>query len=139
MSAPEPAAAPAPARPTLVDVLTWGHLLRLLAIAVLVAVGFVAIWQGYGEAGYGTDAHRHRVLWACIQLIGFAVVLVCVKGWLLVRVLVALAFFGSAVLVWWGVRPGGITGRSLGEAVAERDRYRAQLATAKIEDIEQNE
>jgi hypothetical protein len=136
MSAPSSAPAPpAPAAPP------GGRLLlpRLLGMVALVAVGFVAVWQGFGAAGYGTDAHGYRVRWACFQLLGFGLALVAVKGWLPVRVLVALAFFASAGAVWWTVRTSGATGLSLAEAVQKRDQYRERLATATVEDLDRDE
>lgn len=139
MSAPSPApaepSAPAPTVPSARLIV-----LRLLAVASLVAVGFVAVWQGFGAAGYGTDVHTKRVSWVCFQLIGFALVLVCMKGWFPVRVLVALVFFASAGAAWWTVRSSDFkSAMSLREAIESRDRYREQLATAKVEDLEQNE
>src|SRR5262245_43009372 len=131
MSAP----APAPAPPTLIDALTWGNLLRLLGTVVVVAVVAVAVWQGFGAAGYGTDAHTHRVIWVCIQCLLCAMGLVWMRGFS-TRVILVLIGLGTAGLVWWTVRTSGATGRSLAEAVAERDRFRAQLATAKVEDLE---
>jgi hypothetical protein len=130
-----PASAPAPAKPPARLVV-----LRLACIAAFVALGFVAVWQGFGLAGYGTDAHAHRVLWVCIPLLGSGLVLVCVKGWFPVRVLVALAFFGSACWAWWDVRSSNYKSAvSLRAAVAERDRYRELLATATLEDVERSE
>lgn len=133
MSAPSPAPAPAP---TLVDSLTWGNLLRWLGTIAVVAVVAVAVWQGFGAAGYGTDAHTHRVIWVCIQSMFCALGLLWMRG-LSVRVIMVLIGLGTACGVWWTVRTEGATGRSLAEAVALRDRYRAQLATA--EDPEQTE
>ena len=82
-------------------------------ILATVAVGFVVVWRGFGATGYGPDAHPHRVLWACIQLSGFALVLVCIRGRLPLRLLLALAFFVSAGYVWGGVRTSGATGNEL--------------------------
>jgi hypothetical protein len=137
MSAPSPAPAPsapaAPANPPAQHIV-----LRLLGVATCVAVGFVVVWQGFGLAGYGTDAHAHRVHWVCIQMIGVGLAVVVMKGFS-VRVLVAVVFFSSACWAWWSVRSSGREGMSLGHAVHERDRFREQLATAQIENVESYE
>lgn len=135
MSAPSPATSAAPPEPAALS--TGAVALRLLAMAVLIAVGFVTIRQGFGWAGYGTDSHAHRVRWACIQLGGFAVVAVGMRGWL--RPVVAVAFFASAGLAWWTVRSDPPSGISLREAVERRDHYRAQLATATPDNFDRHE
>jgi hypothetical protein len=134
MSVPAPAASPpdAPPRRGLM-------LVRLLLIVAFAAVGFVAVWQGFGAAGYGTDVHTKRVFWVCFQLLGFGLALVVLKGWLAVRVLVALVFLGSASLAWWTVRSSDFkSAMSLREAVQTRDWYKQRLANPTVEELEQS-
>lgn len=114
--------------------------LRLLAAVAFAALGFAVVWQGFGLAGYGTDAHAKRASWACFQLLGFGLVAVALRAPLLVRVLVALVGLGSAGLAWWTVRSSNEKSAvALCEAVESRDRYRELLATATVEDIERHE
>jgi hypothetical protein len=134
------ASSPAPAPPVPAASVGWPTSLRLLGVVAFVAVGFAAVWQGFGAAGFGTDTHTKRVLWTCSQLIVFAVALVCARGWLLVRLPVALAFFASACVAWWTVSSSDLkSAMSLREAVAERDHYRALLATVTVDDLERHE
>ncbi len=120
MSAPTPAPAPPEGRPLLP---------RLLVVVAFAAVGFVAIWQGFGAAGYGTDLHTKRVSWTCFQLLAGGFVAVALRGWFSVRVLVALVFFGSASHAWWEIRSSNFKSAiSLGEAVAEQDQLRQRFA-----------
>src|SRR5215207_9381449 len=101
----------------------------LLFAAAFAAAGWVAVWQGFGLAGYGTDVHTQRVAMACLPL------LVC--GWVLfrpgvprpVRALAALVGLGAAVAAWWYTPDWQYKSRmSLREAVEVRDAYRAGFA-----------
>lgn len=132
MTAPAPVPVPTPT-------VTARGLLRLAGAVALAAVGVVLVWQGFGLAGYGTDAHPPRVGWALFQALGFGVALVCARGWLLVRGLVALAFLGSSGAAWWTVRSSDFKSAiSLREAAAERDRLSGELATATLDDLDRH-
>ncbi|MBN9119761.1 MAG: hypothetical protein J0I06_11490, partial [Planctomycetes bacterium] len=114
--------------------------LRLLGAVAFAAVGFVVVWQGFGAAGYGTDAHVKRVCWACFQLLFFGLMVVGLRARLVVRVLVALVGLGSASWAWWTVRSSDFkSAMSLREAVESRDRYRERLAAATVGDGERAE
>lgn len=126
--------APAPT-----PIVTARGLLRLAGAAALAAVGVVLVWQGFGLAGYGTDTHPRRVGWALFQALGFGVALVCARGWLAVRVLVALAFLGFSGAAWWTVQSSDFnSAMSLREAAAERDRLSAALTTATLDDLDRH-
>lgn len=132
MTAPAPTPTPAPA-------VTARGLLRLAGAVAVAVVAVVLVWQGFGLAGHGTDVHAKRASWALFQALGFGVALVCARGWLLVRGLVALAFLGSVGVAWWTVRSSDFKSAiSLREAVAERDRLSGELATATLDDLDRH-
>jgi hypothetical protein len=128
-----PPAAPAPPRGRL-------NPPRLLGAITFAALGFVAVWQGFGLAGFGTDVHLLRVLAAVVPLFACGLVLVWPKMWLPVRAAVVLVGLGAAGWGWWEVRSSNLkSAMPLREAVEARDRYRELLASATVEDVERYE
>jgi hypothetical protein len=113
-------------------------LLRLLGAITFVALGFVAIWQGFGIAGFGTDLHGMRIGAAILPLVSAGLILTA-RGWLSVRVLAVIFCLGAASWGWWDMQSGNLkSAMSLREAVAERERYRGALAGATLDNFEQH-
>ncbi|MCI0703897.1 MAG: hypothetical protein L0241_22800 [Planctomycetia bacterium] len=108
---------------------------RLLLAVLFAIVGVVAVWQGFGAVGYGTDAHALRVIVAVAALFVCGLILVWPRMKLPVRVIAVLLGVGGAVAAWWLV-PSRDNGWSLREAVAERDKVKSLTATPLLDDIE---
>jgi hypothetical protein len=109
----------------------------LLGAVAFTAVGFVAVWQGFGLAGFGTDAHALRVLAACAALFVCGLALVWPRRKMPRRAVAALVGLGAACAAWWLI-PAREGGWSLSEAVEKRDQYRERLATPTVEQFEQH-
>src|SRR5262249_26447621 len=137
MSVPVPAPSQTPATPVAARPrVTVG--VRLLAAAAFVVVGFALVWQGFGIAGFGTDAHFARVLVACVPLFAFGLVFLQPRL-IAVRVLVAVIGLGVAGWLWWDMQSSNLKSAvSLHEAVERRDAYKATSAQATIEDWEKH-
>src|SRR5262245_14133829 len=120
------AAAPAPSRLTP---------LRLLFAIIFAALGVVAVWQGFGLAGHGTDAQALRVGASAAALFVCGLILVWPGIKLPVRVLALLLGLGGAVAAWWFV-PYRDKGWSLREAVAERDKVKSWVATPLLDNVQ---
>jgi hypothetical protein len=130
MSAPAstPPAAPAPPRGRL-------NPPRLLGAVAFAALGFVAVWQGFGVAGFGTDVHALRVLAAVAPLFVCGLVLVWPRMNTFMRGLAVLLGLGAAGWAWWAV-PSRDGDWSLATASAEREQLRSRLAKPLLDDPE---
>ena len=138
MSAPAPSPTPTPAQPA--SPASGGVGAQVLLAALFAAVGFVAIWQGFGFAGYGTDAHAARVAVAVFALFVAGLIVVRPRTWLAVRAFVVLVGLGLASWAWWEV-PNSLNMKSrqpLRDAVGLRDFYKQRLTTATVDDFEQH-
>jgi hypothetical protein len=99
----------------------------------------LAVWQGFGLAGYGTDTHAMRIGAVIVPLLIAGFLLVWPKVWIPIRVLAVLLGFVTAGWAWWEVRSSNLkSAMSLHQAVEERDRYREQLASATFENFEEH-
>ena len=128
MSAPAPAPTTAPAQSRLTRP-------RLLAAVAFAAVGFVAVWQGFGLAGFGTDLHVRRVFIAVALLFACGMPLVWPNMKVPGRVLAAVLGCGAASVAWWFVACSPDNGLSLKDAVEMRDRLKQQFATPLLDDV----
>jgi hypothetical protein len=106
--------------------------LRLLGAAAFAALGFAAVWQGFGLAGFGTDAHALRVtaVGAVLFVCGLVLLWPGVKR--PVRVVAAVLGLCVAGAWWWAVPH--VNGYSLEGAAAERDHLKQQFATPLLDD-----
>jgi hypothetical protein len=107
----------------------------LLAAAAFAAIGFVAVWQGFGLAGFGTDLHVRRAFVAVALLFAAGMPLVWPKMSVAGRVLAALVGIGAAGAAWWYVPHDPDFGRSLDDAVAERDQLKTAFAAPLLDDV----
>ncbi len=109
---------------------------RLLGAVVFAAIGFVAVWQGFGLAGFGTDAHALRVLVAVAPLFVCGLVLVWPR-WSPLRAVVGLIGLVGAAIAWWivPISPEPKMPSSLRNAAETRDWYKANLAIATVEEL----
>ncbi len=113
---------------------------RLLGAVAFAAVGVAAVWQGFGLAGYGTDAHTARVLVAAGALFACGLVAAWPTAWRPVRVIAVLLGLGAAGFAWWEVRSSNLkSAMSLREAAEARDGYKRRLATPTVEEAERSD
>lgn len=107
---------------------------RLLLFAAFVTAGFVAVWQGFGLLGFGTEDHPQRNLATLAPLAVGGAVLGSRRSFFIraAAVLFGLAFAAGA---WWLVpcRDGGM---SLNEAVYQRYRLTVHIDALSPEDID---
>lgn len=108
---------------------------RLLGAVAFAAVGFVAVWQGFGLAGFGTDAHALRVLAAVAPLFASGLVLVWPDAKMPFVVVVLLGLW-VATAAWW-YAPSAVGARSLQSAVAARDQMTTPLANSTLDEHEE--
>jgi hypothetical protein len=104
----------------------------LLLAVLFTLVGVVGVWQGFGVAGYGTDAHAMRVIAAVAPLFICGLVLVWPSMKFPIRVVAVLLGVGGAAAAWWFV-PSNSGKWSLRDAVAERDKVKSWTATPLLD------
>jgi hypothetical protein len=108
---------------------------RLLALVAFVTVGFTAVCQGFGLAGFGTEDHPLRNFATLVPLVVGGAVLVRARRSVPVRVGAAVLGLGGAAVAWWVV-PCRDDGLSLRDAVDRRDQLKARIAATPPDDID---
>jgi hypothetical protein len=107
---------------------------RMLGVIAFAAVGFVAVWQGFGAAGFGTDVHAKRVVVAVLPLLALGLTLVRRKELSAVRAVAVLLGVGGAGALWWYVPSSDYKSAiSLRDAADDRAKVREYLANPLLD------